>query len=245
MSTLEMYFKKREVQCDDDDLKANEDVIEGEYWEFKEPERVEAWSLFIIPFIDDMTLSYKFKSAQVYLQLSFQAKVKDVEADANPIVKIKCMTTIPEVEKKNQYHFFVFIDSVLIPFNLSPFLTNLEPTSYSSEIKELETKLDRNKWKNANGTPLNWKKLCNKIWHLFTDFHTLKGKLQMQGEINKPWSVSKGPSKPSKSQTSRPLIAQESGSSRGYKNSQNPTEKTPQRKGKEYCSHSTDIESTK
>ena len=63
ISTLEMYFKKHEVQCDDDDLNANEDVIEGEYWEFKEPERVEAWSLFMIPFTYDMTLSYKFKSA--------------------------------------------------------------------------------------------------------------------------------------------------------------------------------------
>ena len=179
MSTLEMYFKKREVQCDDDDLNADEDVIEGEYWEFKEPERVEAWSLFMIPFTGDMTLSYKFKSAQVYLQLSFQAKVKDVEADANPIVKVKCMTTIPDVEKKNQYHFADFIDSILIQFNLNPFLSSLEPTPYSSEIKELETKLDRNEWKNANGTPLNWKKLCNKIRHLFTDFHTLKGKLQI------------------------------------------------------------------
>ena len=209
MRTLEMYFKKREVQCDEDDLNADEDIIKGEYWEFKEPQRVEAWSLFMIPFTDDMTLSYKFKSAQVYLQLSFQVKVKDVEADANPILKVKCITTISDVEKKNQYHFAIFIDSVLIPFNLSLFLSSLEPTPYSSEIKELETKLDRNNWKNANNTPLNWKKLYNKIRHLFTDFHTLKGKLQMQGEINKPWSVSKGPSKPSKSQSSRPSTAQE------------------------------------
>ena len=97
LNTLEMYFKKREVQCDDDDLNANENVIEEEYWEFKELERVEAWSLFMIPFTNKMTLSYKFKSTQVYLQLSFQAKVKDVEADTNPIVKVKCMTTILEV----------------------------------------------------------------------------------------------------------------------------------------------------
>ena len=78
------------------------------------------------------------------MQLSFQAKVKDVDADTNPIVKVKCMTTILEVEKKNQYHFAIFIDSVLIPFNLSPFLASLKPTPYSNEIKELETKLDRN-----------------------------------------------------------------------------------------------------
>ena len=144
--------------------------------------------------------------------------MKDVEVDTNPIVKVKCMTTISEVKKKDQYHFAVCIDSVLIPFNLSPFLASLEPTPYSSEIKELETKLDRNEWKNDNGAPLNWKKLCNKIRHLFTDFHMLKEKLQMQGEINKTRSVSKGPSKPSRSQSSRPSTAQDSGSSRGHRN---------------------------
>ena len=75
---------------------------------------------------------------------------------------------------------------------------------YRSEIKELEKKLNNNKWRNANGTPLTWKKLCNKNRHLFTDFHTLKGKLEMEDEINKPRSVSKGGTNPSRSHNSRP-----------------------------------------
>ena len=127
----------------------------------------------MIPFTNEMTLSYKFKGAEVYLQISFQTKIKDVEADTNPVIKIKCMTTIPDINKKNRYHFIVCIDSALIPFNLSPFLESLHPTPYRSEINELEKKLDNNEWKNANDTPLTWKKLCNKIRHLFTDFHML------------------------------------------------------------------------
>ena len=63
LSTLEIYFKKRKVQYDDDNLNVDENIIEGEYWEFKEPQRVEAWSLFMIPFTDEITLSYKFKLA--------------------------------------------------------------------------------------------------------------------------------------------------------------------------------------
>ena len=133
----------------------------------------------MIPFKNEMTLSYKFKGAEVYLQVSFQAKTKDVEAEMHPFVKIKCMTTIPDIDMKDQYHFAVCIDLVLIPFNLSPFLGSLDPTLYRSEIKELEKKLDNNEWRNVNGIPLTWKKLCNKIWHLFIDFHTLKGKLEM------------------------------------------------------------------
>lgn len=179
MRTLEMYFQRCEVQCDEDDNNADDHLGEGEYWEFIEPDKVEAWSLFMIPFMNEMTLSYKFKGAQVYLQISFQAKIKDVEANSNPVIKIKCMTTLPDLNKNDQYHFAVCIDSVVIPFNLSPFLESLEPTPYSSEIKELEKKLDNNEWKNANSIPLTRKKLCSKIRHLFTDFHTLKGKLTM------------------------------------------------------------------
>ena len=152
-----------------------------------------------------------------------------MEAETHSVVKIKCMTAIPDIDKKDQYHFAVCIDSILIPFNLSPFL---DSTPYRSEIKELEKKLDNNEWMNANGTLLTWKKLCNKIRHLFMDFYTLTGKLKMQDEINKPRSASKGGMNPSRSYNSRPSIAQEFGSSRGHRNLQNQAERTPQKKGK-------------
>ena len=118
-----MYFRKCAIQCNKDDYNVDDHLIEGEYWEFKEPDRVEAWSLFMIPFKNEMTLSYKFKGVEVYLQVLFQAKIKDVEVEMHPIVKIKCMTTIPDIDKKDQYHFAVCIDLVLIPFNLSLFLS--------------------------------------------------------------------------------------------------------------------------
>ena len=59
LATLQMYFQKCEVQCQEDDRNNDENLIEGEFWQFKEPERVEAWSLFMIPFRNEMTLSFK------------------------------------------------------------------------------------------------------------------------------------------------------------------------------------------
>ena len=74
-----MYFWKCEIQCEEDTTGQDESLIEGEYWEFKEPKRVEAWSFHMIPHTNLICYSYKFSSAQVFLTLSFDEKVKDME----------------------------------------------------------------------------------------------------------------------------------------------------------------------
>jgi hypothetical protein len=233
IEALEMYFKRCEIQCEDEDTTADSTLIEGEYWEFIEPERVEAWSLHMIPFINKICFSYKFKNAQVFLQLTYHEVIKEVEADTHPMVKIKCMTDIPGTRLKDQYHFAICLNSVQIPFQLSDFLTSLEPTPYCSEIKELEAKLDNNEWKNANGTPLTWKKLCSRIRLLFNDFHTLKGKIESHIELNTPRSVSLEIMNQGVSQSSKLIVKHESGTSRGERKSQKPAQKPQQqRKGK-------------
>ena len=67
MDALNMYFKKCKVQFLEDDNNADNHLIEGEYWRFKEPEEVETWSLHMIPFLNQFCFSYKFKNAQVLL----------------------------------------------------------------------------------------------------------------------------------------------------------------------------------
>ena len=37
-----MYFKQSAIQFPEDPNENDENLIEGEYWEFKEPEKVEA-----------------------------------------------------------------------------------------------------------------------------------------------------------------------------------------------------------
>lgn len=56
------------------------------------------------------------------------------------MIKIKCMTDILGVAKKDQYHFAIYLNSIQIPFLLSPFLTSLEPTPYHKEIKDVRVR---------------------------------------------------------------------------------------------------------
>ena len=176
LQVLNMYFKKSAIQFPDDPNEKDKNLIEGEYWEFKEPERVEAWGLMMIPNSNNFAFTYKFKNAQCFFNLSFLEKVKDVESDVHPTLRVKCMTTIPD--SKDQYHFAICVDSVLIPFAITPLIESLEPTPFRGEIKELEKRIDNNEWKDVNGSSISWKKLANKIRGLFCDFNVLKGKLE-------------------------------------------------------------------
>ena len=137
----------------------------------------------MIPNNNNFAFTYKFKNAQCFLNLSFLEKVKDVESDAHTTLRVKCMTTIPKSE--DQYHFAICLDSVQIPFAITPLLESLEPTAFRGEIKELERRIDNNEWKDVNGSLLIWKKLANKIRGLFRDFNVLKGKLEKQNEMSR------------------------------------------------------------
>ena len=137
----------------------------------------------MIPNNNNFAFIYKFKNAQCFLNLSFLEKVKDVESDAHPTLRVKCVTTIPESE--DQYHFAIGLDSVSIPFAITPFFESLEPTPFRGEIKELERRIDNNEWKDVNGCSISWEKLANKIQGLFRDFNILKGKLEKQNEMSR------------------------------------------------------------
>ena len=177
-----MYFKQSAIQFPEDPNEKDENLIEGEYWEFKELEKVEAWGLMMIPNNNNFAFTYKFKNVQCYLNLSFLEKVKDVESDAHPTLRVKCVITIPE--SKDQYHFAICLDLVGIPFAITPLLDSLESTPSRGEIKELERRIDNNEWKDVNGSSLSWKKLANKIRGLFCDFNVLKDKLEKQNEMS-------------------------------------------------------------
>ena len=178
-----MYFKHSAIQFLEDPNEKEENLIQGEYWEFKETMKVEAWGLMMIPNSNNFAFTYKFKNVQCFLNLSFFEKVKDVKSDAHPTLRVKCVTTIPESE--DQYNFAIYLDSVRIPFAITPLLESLEPTSFRGEIKELEKRIDNNEWKDVNGSSFSWRKLANKIRGLFYDFNVLKGKLEKRNEMSR------------------------------------------------------------
>ena len=84
LKVLNMYFKHNAIQFLEDPNEKDENLIEGEYWEFKDPEKVEAWGLMMIPNNNNFAFTYKFKNAQCFLNLFFLEKIKDIESDAHP-----------------------------------------------------------------------------------------------------------------------------------------------------------------
>ena len=215
-----MYFKHSAIQFPEDSNEKDKNLIEGEYWEFKELEKVEAWELMMIPNSNNFAFTYEFKNVQCFL--SFLEKVKDVKSDAHPTLRVKCATTIPESE--DQYHFAIYLDFVQIPFAIMSLLESLEPTPFRGEIKELERRIDNNEWKDVNGL-LIWKKLANKIRGLFRDFNVLKGKLEKQNEMSRSRMVTNKSQGKGTSQASKHNTAQQSGGSCRPRNAKKSTEK--------------------
>ena len=141
---------------------------------------------------------------------------------------MKCVTTIPESE--DQYHFAICLDSINIPFAITPLLESLELTPFRGKIKELERRIDNNEWKDVNGSSLSWKKLANKIRGLFRDFNILKGKLEKQNEMSYVRMVTNDSQGKGTSQASKLKIPQQSGGSRCPRNAKKSAEKAPEQK---------------
>ena len=124
----------------------------------------------------------------------------------------------------------ICIDSVCIPFAITPLLDSLESTPFRGEIKELEWRIDNNEWKDVNGSSLSWKKLANKIRGLFCDFTVLKGKLEKQNEMSRARMVTNESQGKDTSQASKLNTPQQSGGSRHPRNSKKSTEKATEPK---------------
>ena len=223
-----MYFKKSAIQFLEDPNKKDENLIEGEYWEFKDPEKVKEWGLMMIPDSNNFAFTYRFKNAQCFLNLSFLEKVKDVESDAHPTLRVKCVTTIPKSE--DQYYFAICIDSVRIPFAITSLLDNLEPTPFKGEIKKLERRIDKNEWKDVNGSSISWKELANKIQGLFCDFNVLKGKLEKQNEMSRARMVTNESQSEGTNQASKLNTPNQSRGSHHPRNSKKLAEKATEPK---------------
>ena len=228
LKVLNMYFKHSAIQFPEDPNEKDENLIKGEYWEFKEPEKVKAWGLMMIPKSNNFAFIYKFKNAQCFLNLSFVEKIKDIELDAHPTLRVKCVTTISECE--DQYNFTICLDSAAIPFAITPLLESLESMPFKGEIKELERRIDNNEWKDVNGSSIGLKKLASKIQGLFHDFNVLKGKLEKQNEISRSRMVTNDSQGKGTSQASKLKTPQQSGGSRLPRNAKKSAEKAPEQK---------------
>ena len=189
MDQLKAHFKRVE-DVEEESPNVDEDMIEGDWWEFENPKEVDAWCLKMVPHTDNMHFNMKYRNSKAYLPISFDEKVKRVSTEKFPNIKIHCVTTNNAFPVGNQYHFTILLNSEKIWFNISPFLESLEPTPYSSEIKELERKIDNGEYHNMDGSPLTGSRLCTKITLLMNSFVVIKEKMAMQRSFMAPRTVS-------------------------------------------------------
>ena len=158
-ASLAMYFVMINKRVDDKD-KTDPRLLYGMSWRFQAPEEVEAWSLSIIPFTHDIQFCFKFKKNEIFLKLMMAERVKEVEFLDEDLIQVKCMTSGILIRPEDVYHFIVILSSKQIPFTLSHFLESLEPTEYRGEIKHVEAKIDRGKYKEQDGSHTVGKRLC-------------------------------------------------------------------------------------
>jgi len=176
---LSAYFKKVD-DIDFEEPTNDEMLLERDYWEFKDPKEVEAWSLKMVPHIDDMHFNIKYKKSPTFIPIMFEENVKRIVNDVYPKIKIHCVTKKNDLPPEKQYHFTLLFNSDKIYFNISLFLESLEPTPYVEELKDLERKVDAKEYNNEDGSPLTGKWLCTKLGFLMYSFLVFKDKHNMQ-----------------------------------------------------------------
>ena len=147
----------------DDEDQGNDFVQYGDYWEFRDPEEVEYWSLHMIAMTHDMCFVVKYKNNDAYLRLTYTEKVKDINPGTELVINIQCVTTENDLPESQQYNFTISFNSASILFNITHVLESLEPTQYSPMIKESEEKVDAGSFHRMDGTILFGKKLCSVI----------------------------------------------------------------------------------
>ena len=86
---VQFFFKRKEVDISNDD---GDDNSNNEYWEFLNPEEVEAWSIVLIPMIDFLHFQAKFCTVDDAMAISADEKVKDVVWYAENTLLIHCKT---------------------------------------------------------------------------------------------------------------------------------------------------------
>ena len=154
---LKAFFDRLDITRDEDD----EDNFdnEGEYWKLKNPIFFGYWILHMIPFIDNICFTRKYKGSEPFYPISYEEKIKLISPGVKSNLKIHCVTVQTRLAEAEQYHFTIILNSTQVSFYVSNFIESLETTYYNSEIPELEKKIDIGFFKAKNGAPLSGKNL--------------------------------------------------------------------------------------
>ena len=155
---LQLFFKRKEVAISDDE---GDDNSNSEYWEFQNPEEVEAWSIALVPMTNFLHFQAKFRRAEDAMPISADEKVKDVVWYADNTFLIHCETT-----SSPPYFFTICLDNSASPFSTLYFLRSLNGSVYEPLMKEVEREIDNKAWLAKDGQPLRARPVAGKVRRL-------------------------------------------------------------------------------
>lgn len=180
---LSVYFKKFDIPTD----KAEEfgdDVTLGECWVYEEPEKVEFWSLVLIPMTNKLGLMTKYKNAPVALSVSLYEEVVDISEGARGFIYVTSLTNDPDQTK--EYRFSYMIEPMKTIFSITEHCRSLQDTDYTGLLKELEQHIDLGRWRTSSDGPLSPRTLASRLRSQLTTFERMRENLLVTARNMQP-----------------------------------------------------------
>ena len=159
------FFVRKDVDLLDDE---GDDNTNREYWEPKDLERLESWSVALVPMTENVNFVMKFSAAPHALLISADERIKDVVHFKDNILHIHCETT-----DADPYAFTIALNNGSSPFTVVPFLASLAGSSYEPLMKEVEAEIDMKSWVTKEGLPLRARAVASKLRSLTMSIATM------------------------------------------------------------------------
>ena len=155
---LNSLFKRMDVNLSDD---KGDDTTNGEYWEVKDPDHLESWSIAFVPMTNNVNFVMKFRAGSQALPISANERIQEVAYYKGNILHIHYENTDAE-----PYSFTVVVNNTMSPFFVVPFLESLQGSSYEPLRKEVESEIYRQVWTKKEGLPLRARSIASKVKNL-------------------------------------------------------------------------------
>ena len=181
---LQLFFKRKVVDISDDE---GDDNSNSEYWEFLNPEEVEAWSIALVPMTDFLHFQAKFRTAEDAMPIFADEKVKDVVWYADNTLLIHCETTASP-----PYFFTICVNNSASPFSTLYFLKSLNGSVYEPLMKEVEREIDNKAWQAKDSQPLRARPVAGKVRCLLQSIATMTAANKAVASAIMPITLSRG-----------------------------------------------------
>ena len=221
------FFVRKDVDLLDDE---GNDNTSREYWEPKDPERLESWSVALVPMTENVNFVINFSAASHTLPISPDKCIKDVVHYKDNILHIHCETTDADL-----YAFTIALNNRSSLFTVVPFLASLEGSSYEPLMKEIKVEIDRKSWITKEGLPLRARAVASKLRSLTMSIATMAASQRAVASALMPVDLSRVRSNTNASQGSAriqsqggaPQLMQPSTGRRNRKRNNNAIDSTP------------------